>query len=109
MKNYSKFKKSKKIKTKQFLEISFFGNDKSIDSKEINHVPYTQALRIDHRDCLTIFISILSNELELVSIFYYKNKFIHLSLTITIYLFESLLDITLNCFFFIYDYFSEKY
>ena len=109
IKNYPKFKSSKKIKTKQFLEVSFFGNDKSIDSKEINHVPYTQALRIDQRDCLTIFISILSNELELVSIFYYKNKFIHLSLTITIYLFESLLDITLNCFFYNDDYISEKY
>ena len=94
---------------KRFFELSEFGNDKSIDKKEINHVPYTQALRIDNRDWLQMFLSILANEIKIISIFYYKNPLVHLSLTTSIYLFESLLDLTLNCFLYTDDYISEKY
>ena len=94
---------------KRFFELSEFGNDKSISKKEINHVPYTQALRIDDRDFLEMFLSILANEIKIISIFYYKNPLVHLSLTTSIYLFESLLDLTINCFLYTDDYISEKY
>jgi len=94
---------------KRFYELSEYGKDKSISKKEINHVPYTQALRIDDRDFLEMFLSILANEIKIISIFYYKNPLVHLSLTTSIYLFESLLDLTINCFLYTDDYVSEKY
>ena len=109
-KEYSKNEdKYKLIDRKIFLELSIFGNDDSVDKKEINYVPYTQALRIDKRDCLEIFVSIISKEVKLVSLFYYKNPYIHLSLSTSIYLFESLLDLTINCLLYTEDYISEKY
>ena len=99
-----------KVKSrKRFFELSEYGNDKSINKKELNYVPYTQALRIDNRDFLEMFLSILANEIKIISIFYYKNPLVHLSLTTSIYLFESLLDLTLNCFLYTDDYISEKY
>ena len=99
-----------KVKSsKKFFELAEFGNDKSIGKKEINHVPYTQALRIDDRDWFQMFLSIFANEIKIISIFYYKNPLVHLSLTTSIYLFESLLDLTLNCFLYTDDYISEKY
>jgi hypothetical protein len=99
-----------KVKSrKRFLELSEYGNDKSVSKKELNHVPYTQALRIDNRDFLEMFLSILANEIKIISIFYYKNPLVHLSLTTSIYLFESLLDLTINCFLYTDDYISEKY
>ena len=99
-----------KVKSrKRFFELSEYGNDKSISKEELNHVPYTQALRIDDRDFMQMFLSILAKEIKIISIFYYKNPLVHLSLTTSIYLFESLLDLTLNCFLYTDDYISEKY
>ena len=96
-------------KRKQFYELSLFEKDKLVDKKEINHVPYSQALRIDRRDYLQILISILANEIKIISIFYYKNPYIHLSLSSSMYFFQLLLDLFLNSFFYTDDYISEKY
>jgi len=96
-------------KRKEFYELSLFEKDKLIDKKEINHVPYSQALRIDNRDYLQILISVLANEIQIISIFYYKNPYIHLSLSSSMYFFQLLLDIALNSFLYTDDYISEKY
>ena len=96
-------------KRKQFYELSLFEKDKLVDKKEINHVPYSQAIRIDRRDYLQIFISILANEIQIISIFYYKNPYMHLSLSSSIYFFQIMLDLTLNSFLYTDEYISEKY
>ena len=96
-------------KRKQFYELSLFEKDKLIDKKEINNVPYSQALRIDRRDYLQILISVLANEIQIISIFYNKNPYLHLSLSSSMYFFQLLLDLTLNCFLYTDEYISEKY
>ena len=105
--NKEKFKINKNLN--KILELSMMGRDASIDKKEINHIPYTQALRIDQRDYLEMFGSILANEIKIISIFYYRNKYVHLSLSTSIYLFELLLDLTINCFLYTDNYISQKY
>jgi len=109
--NLKELKKKYKFngKRKEFYELSLFEKDKLIDKKEINHVPYSQALRIDSRDYLQILISVLANEIQIISIFYYKNPYIHLSLSSSMYFFQLLLDISLNSFLYTDDYISEKY
>ena len=97
------------IKRNRFLELSLFRDDSSVDMKEINYVPYTQALRIDKRDFYQIFFSMIAKEIQLINIFYYNNPYIHLSLSISIYLFNALLDLTLNCLLYTESYISEKY
>ena len=105
------FLKSKKKLKNQDEDIYDFStpNDNSIDNKEINNVPYSQALRIDKRNYIQMLISILANNIKIIAIFYYKNPLVPLSLTISIYLFESLLDLTLNCFLYSDGHISEKY
>ena len=112
--NSNTIKKAKKdvlknIKHNKFFELSNFGNDKSVDKKELNYVPYTQALRIDNRNFSQILVSILANQIKIISLFYYKNPYLHLSLSTSIYIFELLLDLTINCYLYTDDYVSEKY
>ena len=56
-----------------------------------------------------MFLSVLAHEIEIVDIFYYRNPYKHLSLVLSIYLFELCLDLTLNCLLYTDDVVSEKY
>jgi hypothetical protein len=83
--------------------------DDEVGKNEINNVPYTQALRIDKRSIFQILIYVFINEIGFLNLFLYRNPYSHLSLTISIYLFELLLDLTMNCFLYTDDVVSEKY
>ena len=84
-------------------------NDDEIDKKEYNIIPYLQALRIDKRSTLETFISIFANEIGFLNLFYYRNPYSHFSLTISVYIFELLFDLMMNCFLYTDDVVSEKY
>ena len=83
--------------------------EKEIDEKELNEVPYYQALRMDNRPFYLIVFYILANKIEIINIFFYNNPYVHISISITIYLFSILLDVFLNCFLYTDDVVSEKY
>ena len=93
----------------KFLYLAPIINDEPIDKKELNDVPFTKALRVDKRSFFEIFFFSIANKIEIINIFYYKNQYIHLSMTISLYLFAFLLDVTLNCFLYTDDVVSEKY
>ena len=84
-------------------------NDEEIEKRELNEIPFQQALRIDDRNFFEILLSILMSKIGLLNLFCNRSPYIHLSLTISIYLFELLLDLTLNCFLYTDDVVSEKY
>ena len=84
-------------------------NDDEIEKSELNSVPYRQALRIDKRSIWQIFISVFTNEVDFLSLFFYRNPYSHYSLYVSIYLFELLLDLMMNCFLYTDDVVSEKY
>ena len=84
-------------------------NDNDVNKEEINNVPYTQALRVDKRNIFQIFISVIKNEIGFLNLYFYKNPYSHFSLDISIYLFELLLDLTMNCILYSDDVVSEKY
>ena len=98
---------------KEELEFSYehliTSHDDDIDKREINNIPFKQALRIDKRSVFQIFISVLTNEIGFLNLFYYLNPNSHFSLIFSIYLFELLLDLTMNCFLYTDDVVSEKY
>ena len=83
--------------------------DDEVDKREINGVPFRQALRIDKRSICQILVSVFINEIGFLNLFLYRNPYSHLSLSISIYLFELLLDLTMNCFLYTDDVVSEKY
>ena len=84
-------------------------NDKEIGRKELNEIPFKQALRLDNRTTFQIFISVLENKIGILNLFFYKKKYSHFSLDLSIYLFELLVDLTMNCFLYTDDVVSEKY
>ena len=86
-----------------------FTNDDQLDKKELNSIPYTQALRIDYRNYFQMLISVLAHEIDIIDIFYYKNRFKHLSISLSIYIFELCLDLTLNCLLYTDDVVSQKF
>ena len=63
-----------------------FTNDDKVDKKDFNIIPYTQALRIDQRNFIQIFISVLAHEIQIIDIFYYKNPLNHISISLSIYI-----------------------
>lgn len=71
--------------------------DEEVDKKDYNKIPYSQALRIDKRNYLEMLISFLANEIDIVKIFYYKSPYSHISIHLSIFLFECNLDFALNC------------
>ena len=84
-------------------------NDNDINNEEINNVPYTQALRVDKRDTFQIFISVIKYEIGFLKLYFYKNSYSHFSIDISIYLFELLLDLTMNCILYSDEVVSQKY
>ena len=83
--------------------------DENVEKRELNNIPYRQALRIDKRSFWEILLSVLANQIEFISLFLYRNPYSHYTLTISVYLFELLLDLTMNCFLYTDDVVSEKY
>ena len=101
---------NKKIEiNKDIFNIMNYTLDSQVNKKELNNIPYTQALRIDKRNYIEIFLSVLANEIDIISIFYYRNQYNQLSIEISTYVFELCLDLTLNCFLYTDDVVSEKY
>ena len=84
-------------------------SNENLDVKEINVLPYTQAIREDKRNCYQMFLSVIAHEIKIINIFYYKNPYEHLSIILSQYMFELCLDLTLNCILYTEDVISEKY
>jgi surface protein len=106
---------AKEISMETDLQIDFnfehliIKNDKDIERRELNEIPFKQALRIDNRSAFQVFLSVLGNKIGLLNLFIYKKKYSNFSLDLSIYLFELLLDLTMNCVLYTDDVVSEKY
>ena len=86
-----------------------YADDDSIDKKDLNDVPYSQALRIDNRSIWEMFLYTFANKIEIINIFFYRNIYVHLSMILSIYILSLFLDIVMNCFLYSDDVVSEKY
>jgi hypothetical protein len=103
------YKKEKKTVDNNYNHLILNNNDVDIEQKQLNEIPYTQAIRIDNRNAFKTFGTVLANKIEIINIFYYRDENVHLSLSLSIYIFSLLLDLTLNCFLYTDEVVSEKY
>ena len=103
------YKKEKKTVDNNYSHLILNNNDDEVELKQLNEIPYTQAIRIDNRNAFKTFWTVLANKIEIINIFYYKDENVHLSLSFSIYIFSLLLDLTLNCFLYTDEVVSEKY
>ena len=102
-------KKEKKTVDNNYSYLILTNNDDEVEQKQLNEVPFSQAVRIDNRNLFKTFGTVLANKIEIINIFYYRDENVHLSLSLSIYIFSLLLDLTLNCFLYTDDVVSEKY
>ena len=73
-------------------------DDENID--ELNEVPYTQALRIDKRNIIQMFFSVVVHKIGFLNLLCNVNPYSLLSIEVSIYLFELLLGLTMIYFLF---------
>ena len=116
LKNISKINKNKFLENNDIefnTELTFSHlidiNDEEIDKKEFNEIPYQQALRIDNRNFFEILFSVLINKIAILNLLFCRSPYSYFSLSLSIYLFELLLDVSMNCFLYSDDVVSEKY
>ena len=109
--------KDKVFKNKEIFEKLKYRNYNLLFSKKIenedkidyNDLSYYEALQRDHRNILQIFISAFNLKLEIIQLSLYTKEFSHKSLTLPLYLFDLLLDLTINALLFSDDIISQKY
>ena len=102
-------KQNEKVCVNNNYDLVDKNNDNEVDKKDLNIIPYYQALRLDNRNYFEMFLSFLANEIEIIKIFYYRNNYEHISITLSLYIFESCVDFTLNCFLCNDSVVSQKY
>ena len=103
--NNNKGKKTYYLKTNSLYE-----NNSIIKiNTNFNDLTYEKAIEKDKRNILRIFISLFNIKLEIIQIIFYPRKFSHKSLTFSLYLFDLLLDLTINSLLFSDDVISQKY
>ena len=111
-------KKTKRIKSKikddeitSKIQIKMY--EKNIKKEknliEYNELTYAQALIKDKRNILQIFFSYFNDKIDLVQIIFYPKEFDHFSIALTLFLYELLIDFTLNALLFSDDVISQKY
>ena len=84
-------------------------NDKKGEKIDYNELLYREAIEIDKRNIIQIFISIFVLKLQAIQITFYPKDFIHFSLSLSLYLFDILLDLTINSLLFSDEILSQKY
>jgi hypothetical protein len=109
----SKGKKQTKNKKNIISELhnifNRMGNDEEVNKKELNNIPFTQALRIDKRNYFEMFFSVLVHEIDIINIFYYRKINTYIAISLSLYAFELFLDLTFNCVLYTDDIVSKKY
>ena len=111
-------KKTKRIKSKikddeitSKIQIKMYEENikKEKNLIEYNELTYAQALIKDERNILQIFFSYFNDKIDLVQIIFYPKEFDHFSIALTLFLYELLIDFTLNALLFSDDVISQKY
>lgn len=88
---------------------NFTRSDEGIDQKEYNELPYTQALRLDHRNFIKILITIILLKIEIIQIIFFPEEYTHRSLITNIFLLKLLLSFFINSILYNDDIVSQKY
>ena len=83
--------------------------EKNLEKIDYNELSYKEALEKDNRNVMQIFISLFQLKLQTIQIFFFQKEFTHLSLTLSLYLLDILLDLTINSLLFSDDVISQKY
>ena len=104
--NLNKIAKNDSIK----IPLSIQGKkQENIEKINYDELSFSQALQKDNRNFFNILISLFYLKLDIIQIVFFPKEFSHKSLTLSLYLFDILLDLTINALLFSDDIISQKY
>ena len=114
---YFESSKDKVFKSKEIFEKIKYRNinlqvSKNMENEEridYNELSYYDAIKRDNRSFLQIFFSEFNLKLEIIQLSFFPKEYSHKSLTLPLYLFDLLLDLTINALLFSDDIISQKY
>ena len=111
MKIKKKNKNCEVIKSNNLAQGQLSGDVKTINEKDINYneLQYFEAVEKDKRNIFQIFLSLFYMKLKTIKILFFRDEYSYFSLIFSLYLFEILLDITINSLLFSDDVISQKY
>jgi hypothetical protein len=102
------YKESEQIKWNT-IKITENLKSNKVEVKEFNFLPYTQALKIDRRNFISIYISLIKMKIDIIAILFYPEEFTHKSITLSVYVLDFLFSFFMNAFLYSDDIVSEKY
>jgi hypothetical protein len=86
-----------------------FSNFRGVEENDYNFLPYSQAIKLDKRNIFLIYLSLLKNKIDIISILFYPDDFTHKSLNFCIYTLDFLISFFTNALLYTDDIVSEKY
>ena len=84
-------------------------NEPKTENIDYNELTFTQAIIKDERNVIQIFFSYFTNKFDIIQVIFFPKEFSHKSITLSLYLYELLLDLTFNALLFSDDIISQKY
>ena len=97
------------LNPKNILKTTIQRNEKNLEKIDYNELSYKEAIEKDGRNFFEIFISFFKLKFQTIQIIFYQKEYSHLSLTLSLYLLDILLDLTINSLLFSNDVISQKY
>ena len=74
--NTDDYKKNESELTIDFsFEKLIINIDDKIGKNELNEISYTKALRIDNRSAFQIFVSVITKEIGILNLYFYKSEY----------------------------------
>ena len=110
-----------KAKTKKTRNNKIIINKKNLTNKKLleemdkqekidyNKLNYFEAIKIDKRNIFNMFFSLFMMKIKTIDILFFRDEYSYFSLSFSFYLFEILIDITINSLLFSDDIISQKY
>ena len=111
LKNNKKNNYYEVIKSNIIYRRQLSGEIKTINEEDINYneLHYFAAVEKDKRNIFQIFLYLLYMKIKTIEILFFRDEYSYFSLSFSFYLFEILLDITINSLLFTDDVISQKY
>ena len=91
------------------IKKKLINNENDNEEKDYNSMPYTMALRLDHRRIFVIYLSLIKMKIDLLNILLYPEEYTHRSLLLSIYSLDFMFNYFMNALLYSDDVVSQKY
>ena len=107
--NNNKFEFESNEDNRRFHNITFEQNEELLNLDKYKGLTFEEALEKDHKFFLLSVLSIFISKMDIIMIFYFREKFQLVTLLLSLFFFGLILDFTINAFMYTDDIASESF